>query len=92
VRKAGDKAGPYRVANVCHDDRDCFGGLLSSLSCRSSLGKDDVYFELHQLGRKARKSFFHTVSGSPLKTNRLSFNIIEFAQALPESLYAGLNG
>src|SRR5207244_4213763 len=81
---AVDQAGPHRVAECDHDDRDRTGRVLRGLSSRSGAYGDNVGLQAQTFGRKGWKPFAISVRGKIVDGDCLPVHITQFTQALEE--------
>ena len=86
MRKALHQAGPHRIANQDHDDRDRRCGGLGGAARRRAVGRDHVDRQTRQLGRGRRKPLGIAVGAAIFESDGLSFDIAGLAQRLPERL------
>src|SRR5215470_18771062 len=77
------QTGGKRVA-CNHDNGDCARCPLQGQGHLIASSKDRVDPESHQLGDQLRHGLFPSACVTQLQQNRLTFDVSEFPQALPE--------
>src|ERR1051325_10006337 len=87
-RRCWRRARAPRVADLREHDRDGAGGLLGRQRGDRRSRDDDVDAALHQLRRQRAGALLVAVREPGLKGDRLSFDVAEVAQPLPEGVEA----
>src|SRR5260221_4589380 len=84
--EAFDKAGPYRIAQSMHDDRNRAGCALQSMSARGRGYGDDVGVEAHTFSGQCRILVGAALSREIIDRERLPVHIPKLTQSLEEPL------
>src|SRR5258707_9513444 len=82
MRKAGDKAGPNRIATRSHNDGNTLSWTLCSTDRLRTGGNDDVNLQIDKLTGEDRKAICSISGRSRVDDNICSFDVAQIAQAL----------